>query len=435
MAHNFKVLQRHIRRFAGNIDNRFNHQRGILIMGGIFALAGLTLISQSSAATFTAATEAESGAVSGSAATVSGAANAPGASGGAAVRFGITTSTATPVVTPTVVVSGKSNIWEMAFLPTGEALFNERKGTMSVLKNGTVSTVATISDVKALGEGGLMGLAVDAQFSENRYVYTCIDTTAGDIRVLRWKLATDLSGLSDRQDIVTGITMNPSGRHSGCRLAYGPDGYLWIGTGDAATGGTPQNPTSLNGKILRVDRNGVAAPGNVGSGFDARIYSYGHRNVQGIAFFAAPRNNVLGVNVEHGPNIDDEVNLLQLGNYGWAPPNGAYNENVPMTDKVKFPAAIPAIWSSGNPTQAPSGATTLNGPQWKGWDGAIVVAVLKATHLKVLRLDAANKVSKEEKILSGTYGRLRSAVQGPDGNLYITTDNATDDKIIKLTPQ
>jgi glucose/arabinose dehydrogenase len=217
-------------------------------------------------------------------------------------------------------------------------------------------------------------------------------------------------------------------------LAFGPDGYLWAGTGDNARGDTSIQPKNLGGKILRVDRSGAAAPGNLGGDYDSRIYSYGHRNVQGLAFFPSAKNGVLGLSAEHGPTVDDEVNELRKGNFGWAPPAQGYDESVPMTDLTRFPDAISAIWSSGNPTQAPAGAAVIKGKQWKGWDGALAVAMLKGQHLKILRLDDKNKVIKEEKTLVDIYGRLRAVVQGPDGALYIGTSNGNDE-ILKLSPE
>ena len=350
-----------------------------------------------------------------------------------------TKSTATPQLTTEEVVGGRDHVWEVAFLPTKELLFTERKGDISVIKDGKISMVAHMPDVYAVGEGGLLGLTVDPNFSQNRLIYTCYNSTQNghDIRVVRWKLRDDLSGLDARADIITGITANSTsfpGRHSGCRIKWGPDGVLWVGTGDAALGDTAIQPKKLGGKILRVDRDGNPAAGNVGGDYDPRIYSYGHRNVQGIAFFPKAQNGVLGVNIEHGSDVDDEVNLLVQGNFGWAPPPTLYQENVtPMTDTKRFPSAITAIWKSGRPTQAPSGATFLRGTQWKGWDGALAVAVLKDKHLKILQIDNKNAVTKEDRVLSD-FGRLRSAVEGPDGNLYISTDNGGNDQIIRIIP-
>ena len=237
--------------------------------------------------------------------------------------------------------------------------------------------------------------------------------------------------MSAREDIVTGIPLNTaSGIHSGCRLRFGPDGYLWVGTGDAAIGTTPQSRSSLGGKVLRVTRNGAGAPGNLGAPFDSRIYNYGHRNIQGMAFRAS---DGLGVTIEHGPNSDDELNRLLPGNFGWDPVPG-YNQAVPMTDRTKFPSAIPAGKSSGSPTVAPSGATFVSGSQWGSWNGKLVVALLKQRALWVADVNAWGQVT-DDGVALVNQGRLRSVTQGPDGNLYVTTDNGGGtDRILRLTP-
>lgn len=342
-----------------------------------------------------------------------------------------------PGVIDTVLLAGRKYVWDIDFLPSGELLFTERSGQIYYLKDGQAQLVEPVADVKAVGEGGLMGLAIDPDFAENRFIYACFNSTAKDIRVARWRL-NDLLLAAGRQDIITGITDNSGsspGRHSGCQLAFGPDKNLWVGTGDTAQGDTSTNPRQLGGKVLRVTRDGAPVAGNMGGNYDPRIYSYGHRNIQGLAFFNQAKNGVPGLSVEHGTDKDDEVNELRQGNFGWSPPPKGYDESVPMTDKARFPDAIDAIWSSGSPTQAPSGAAMIYGYHWKGWNGAAAVAMLKARHLKILRLDTKNKVIAEEKILDGTYGRLRAVTQGPGGNLYVSTSNGNDDKIILLTPQ
>jgi glucose/arabinose dehydrogenase len=248
------------------------------------------------------------------------------------------------------------------------------------------------------------------------------------VRVVRWQINQTMTGMSGRLDIITGIPYS-SGRHSGCRPRFGPDGYLWVGTGDAAVGTNPQNKQSLGGKVLRVDRNGNGAPGNPGGQFLPQIYTYGHRNVQGIAFRPSDGQ---AFSVEHGTNCNDEVNELHAGgNYGWDPVPG-YDETRPMTDLGKFPNAIPAFWSSGCPTIAPSGATFINGPAtWNGWNGQLAMAVLKGNQLKVLgRYDNGSTVDFTD---ITDQGRLRSAVMGPDGNLYLCTD-ANPGKILKVKP-
>jgi glucose/arabinose dehydrogenase len=170
--------------------------------------------------------------------------------------------------------------------------------------------------------------------------------------------------------------------------------------------------------------------GNPGGALDPRIWSYGHRNVQGIAF--RPSDG-FGFSVEHGPDRDDELNALVPGNFGWNPVPG-YNEAVPMTDLQEFPGAVRALWSSGTPTVAPSGMTFLTGSQWKAWNGILAIALLKGSALYAFKLDQEGRVLDAGAAITNR-GRLRSPVQGPDGNLYITTDNGGGaDVILKVVP-
>ena len=262
-----------------------------------------------------------------------------------------------PKLGVTTVVSGLDHPWDIGFLPNGTMLVTERPGRLDRIVNGAAQLVIAPADVVAAGEGGMLGLAVDPLFATNGYVFVCMASSAGgatDVRVVRFTLAQNGASVLARQDIVTGLPYT-SGRHSGCRPRFGPDGALWVGTGDSATGTVPQDPNSLGGKVLRVNRDGTAAAGNP---FGLRWYTRGHRNVQGLAF--RPSDG-MPFEIEHGTSRDDEVNVLQAGgNYGWDPVPG-YNELRPMTDLVKFPQAIVAKWSSGSPTIAPSGATFVTG--------------------------------------------------------------------------
>jgi glucose/arabinose dehydrogenase len=339
-----------------------------------------------------------------------------------------------PTITVSVVTGGLDNPWDLAFAPGGDMYFTERVGRINLWTAGQRRVLATPADVAAAGEGGMMGIAVDPAFATNRRIYTCFRSDAGgqlDVRVVRWQVNAAATGLTGRTDILTGIPTNTTGRHSGCRIRFGPDGFLWVGTGDAATGTNPQSPTSLGGKVLRITTSGAGAPGNAGAPFRPEIYTYGHRNVQGLAFAA----DGTAYSVEHGPTRDDEVNrLVRGGNYGWDPVPG-YNESVPMTDLAKFPNARPALWSSGVPTIAPSGGTILSGSQWAGWNGALATAVLKGQQLRVLGFTPDGLAVEAEWTAITDRGRLRSAVQGTNGRLYIATDaGAGSGAILRVVP-
>jgi glucose/arabinose dehydrogenase len=341
-----------------------------------------------------------------------------------------------PQLTVTTVLGGLDHPWDLAFTPGGDLLFTERAGRIEVVAAGQRRVLAAPTDVVVAGEGGMLGLAVDPAFATNRRIYTCLLSNRSgtvDVRIARWRVDEGLTGLTDRTDILTGIPGASLGRHSGCRPRFGPDGYLWIGTGDAAGGTNPQSPTSLGGKVLRITTSGAGAPGNAGAPFRAEVYTYGHRNVQGLAF--APDGKAYAV--EHGTNRDDEVNLLVRGaNYGWDPVPG-YDESTPMTDLAKFPGARLPVWSSGSSTIAPSGATFLTGGQWAGWDGALAMAVLKGQQLRVLALGSGGSgtvsVAQEWTDLQMPV-RLRVAVQGPTGDLYLTTDESPG-AILRVHPR
>lgn len=182
-----------------------------------------------------------------------------------------------------------------------------------------------------------------------------------------------------------------------------------------------------------MDTDGNGAPGNPGGVLRDEIYTYGHRNVQGLAF--RPSDGT-PFSVEHGPDRDDEFNRLEPGgNYGWDPVPG-YNESVPMTDLVKYPDAIPAAWSSGFPTIAPSGAGFVTGAQWSIWNESLAVAVLKGRELRFVHLNQAGTLVSYFSIALDGGDRLRSAVQGPDGSLYLATDvGGTGGRILRVTPR
>jgi glucose/arabinose dehydrogenase len=341
--------------------------------------------------------------------------------------------TSAPILTVRTLLNGLDIPWDMGFTSEGVLLFTERNsGRLSAMVNGQRRTLATVGDMFVNSESGFMGLAVDPNFTSNRRIFICQSFRNGsgpvDVRVYQWTVPAGNTSAVRGAPIVTGIPVN-QGRHNGCRPRFGPDGMLWIGTGDAAMGTSAQDLNSLGGKVLRVDPNtGNPAAGNP---FGTRVYEYGHRNVQGLAW--RPGTDQM-FSVEHGPDRDDEINVLRAGaNSGWDPVP-SYNESVPMTDLNKFPSASRAVWSSGQPTLATSGGTFLQGAPWKSFNGALAVACLNGQQLRVFSFDGAGRLLSQVITLT-SFGRLRSAVQGPDGNLYVSTSNGSNaDQIIVVTP-
>ena len=337
-----------------------------------------------------------------------------------------------PELTVVPLVSGLSVPWGVAFAPDGTMLFTERGDRLSSrLTDGTVQSVsADFDDLLVSGEAGLMAIVVDPAFASNRRFYTCQAHTGPEVQVIAWTIDATYTAATRAEDPLVG-NIPAASRHSGCRLRFGPQGYLWIATGDASAGTVPQDLNSLGGKVLRVDAaTGAAAAGNP---FGSRIYTYGHRNVQGLA--RRPGTNQMW-SVEHGPTVDDEINLLSAGgNYGWDPVP-SYNEGVPMTDLVKFPGAVEARWSSGNHTLATSGGIFLEGDDWDEWDGRLAVAALKAQLLHVFEFTADGAFVSQVAVaaLDGAYGRLRTPMLGPDGALYVTTSNGRgQDRILRVS--
>lgn len=399
------------------------------------------------------------------------------------------TTGAAPALSYTPLLTRLDSPWDMAFLPDGTMFFTEKCLGLSVrLPNGSVNKLLGMKDARGYattagdlfceGQAGMAGVAVDPNFASNRYVYVYSAsslTAPGSNRVLRLRVNDALSAVSDRTDIVTDIAYKPRasdhpfggpGAHNGGRIRFGPgDGYLYVTTGDTHGGDVPQHPTRIGGKVLRIDRDGRAAPGNgAPAGFDPRVYTYGHRNPQGLAF--RPGTNQ-PVTAENGPWHTDEVTVLVPGgNAGWDPrPNMAgrgacpdnycgYSPNqmgavdpkeraafMPMTDLRTYPNAMRPAWNNDGLSQGMFGATFLSGPQWKGWNGRLAVGFggigIHGTPVgnRIDLLDIApngQSATRTTINLPMPAARFRSLVQGPDGSLYVATDEGT---IARLTPQ
>ncbi|EHR63122.1 PQQ-dependent sugar dehydrogenase [Saccharomonospora cyanea] len=351
------------------------------------------------------------------------------------------------------VAEGLEHPWDVGFLPDGALLVTERPGRLVLVDDaGAHGVEADLSSVHAEGEGGLMGLVVHPDFASSRLFTTCQthqrDGRAVDVRLVTWRLAEDRRSAAHVRNLVTGLPVNDSGRHSGCRPTLAADGSLLVGTGDAANDPSiPQNRASLGGKVLRVDlHTGRGVPGNpFASSRDAderRVYTYGHRNVQGVA--VRPGTGVV-YTTEHGPTGFDEVNRIRPGrNYGWDPSRGGsntedYDEDVPMTDLQRFPDAVPPLWTSGeSSTEAPSGAAFVSGPQWGRLNGALAVVALRGQKMLLFVLDDAGEQVREVVLpqeFDERFGRLRGVRSAPDGAVYVTTSDGEDDAVLRVTPQ
>lgn len=347
-----------------------------------------------------------------------------------------------------VLAQGLEHGWDVGFLPNGKLLVTQRPGRLALVDGTNATNVsADLSDVYARGEGGLMGMVVHPDFAQTRRFTMCQTHQEGgravDIRLTTWTLSADERSATKIRDLLTGLPVNPSGRHSGCRPAIAADGALLVGTGDTARPSIAQDRHSLGGKVLRIDLNtGAALPDNpfISSAdpIEQRIYTYGNRNVQGVAVQPGTGRVFAG---EHGPTFDDEINLIRAGgNYGWDPSQGgtetSYDESVSMTDTERFPDAVRPLWTSGDITEAICGADFLTGPQWGTLEGRLAVVALKGQKMLLFSLDQTGTITDVTlpAEFDDTYGRLRAARTGPDGSLYVTTSDGDNDKVLRIRP-
>ncbi|AVT38160.1 PQQ-dependent sugar dehydrogenase [Plantactinospora sp. BB1] len=316
---------------------------------------------------------------------------------------------------PETVATNLQAPWGMAFLPDGSALVAERDTArvVQIRPGQSPQQVATISGVSPGGEAGLLGLAVSPTYASDRYVYAYF-TSSSDNRIVRFRL----DAPQTQTPILTGLAR--ANFHDGGRIAFGPDGMLYAGVGDAGQTANSQNPSSRNGKILRMRPDGSAPPDNPTAG--SLVYSLGHRNVQGLAWDAQGRLYAS----EFGQNTWDEVNyIVPGGNYGWPTVEGQGND-------PRFRNPI-VTWTTAE--ASPSGATI---------DGNMLfVAALRGTRLWQVPLNGSGGVSGSPIArLTGQYGRLRTVERAPDGALWVATSNrdgrgspaATDDRILRFLP-
>ncbi len=318
----------------------------------------------------------------------------------------------------TVVAENLTVPWSIGFLPDGDLLVTERPGR--VVRIGSDRTVYPVTGVRETSEGGLLGLALHPSFPRTGWVYLYLTVTADgriENRVERYRLENDT--LTERTEILTGIP--GSSNHDGGRIAFGPDEKLYITTGDSQQDNLAQDTTSLAGKILRINDDGTIPSDNP---FGNAVYSYGHRNPQGIAW--DDKGQLW--QTEHGRSIPfsgfDELNLIEKGgNYGWPVLQG---------DQSRDGMITPVLHSGPSETWAPASAAFLN--------GSVFFGGLKGAALFEARV--ADGGIPELKVHLDTYGRIREVTVGPDGMLYVTTSNTDgrgsprsgDDRILRVDP-
>jgi glucose/arabinose dehydrogenase len=325
------------------------------------------------------------------------------------------------------VLTGLEVPWSLNFAPDGRLFVTERPGRVRIVTLGGASELAlTLDGVFAQGEAGLLGLALDPDFAQNHFVYLYYSASVpggGVNRVVRYREVN--SRLGERLVLLDNI---PAAQiHNGGRLRFGPDGLLYASAGDAADANNAQDVASLAGKILRLNRDGTTPRDNR---FSSPVFTYGHRNPQGFDWH--PTSGEMWES-EHGNNGNDEVNAIRAGlNFGW-----------PRIEGASTMSGMEAPITFFTPSIAPSGASFYRGQRVPQFANNFFVATLRGSHLLRLTIDASTRrVTAQERLLDGTFGRLRDVVSGPDGYLYFCTNNrdgrgnpmSGDDHILRIVP-
>lgn len=348
----------------------------------------------------------------------------------------ITTDPSSKSVQAKLITKGVDVPWGMAWINQTDFLVTDRKGELRLVKNGQLLTdpVSGVPEVVAQSQGGLLDVEVDPNFAQNSLVYLSYSgADAGKPGTNTYIMRAKLSGqvLTEQKVIFQGSPSTTSGHHFGSRIEFDKEGYLYFSIGDR--GNRDENPQRLDrdaGKIHRIHADGSIPKDNpfVGQeGANPSIYSYGHRNPQGMAMH--PQTGRIWTH-EHGPRGGDEINLIAEGvNYGW--PVISYGINysgtsfTDLTEKEGMQQPV-LHWT---PSIAPSGLTFVTSDKYPQWKGKMLVGSLKFQHLVLVELDG-DKVVSQSKILEG-IGRVRSVKQGEDGYIYVGTDGAG---IFKLVP-
>ena len=314
--------------------------------------------------------------------------------------------------------------WELVWGPDSKIWFTERPGRISKLdpETGNITPLLTINDVYSVSESGLLGMAIPPDVSKNPYLfvaYTYKKNGQNTLKVVRYNYSEE--SLTDPFIVLDDV--RGGGIHNGCRLLVAGD-KLFITTGDSNDQSLPQNLSSNNGKILRVNFDGSVPSDNPDP--STPVWSYGHRNAQGLVL----ANDSL-FSSEHGPDTDDEINIIHKGaNYGWPDVKGECDGN--EQEFCDEHHVVPSI-KSWTPTIAPSGMEYYSGDEIPQWRNSLLLCTLKDERLIQLKLNGeGNAIISGKEYFVNAFGRLRDACISPGGVVYICTSNGGDDKIVEI---
>ncbi|HEY9270448.1 PQQ-dependent sugar dehydrogenase [Achromobacter sp.] len=340
----------------------------------------------------------------------------------------------------TAVVGGLNHPWAMAFLPEGGVLITERPGNLRLLRipGGLSKPLAGVPKVAAQGQGGLLDVALSPEFARDRYVYLSYaeaDGSKSGTAVGRGRLSADGAALEDFRVLFRQQPKLSSGLHYGSRLVFDGKGYLYISLGENNQRPTAQDLDKLQGKVVRLKTDGTVPTDNpfVGqAGARPEIWSYGHRNPQGMAL--NPWTGQLWEN-EHGPRGGDEINLVQRGkNYGWPLATHGINysgQPIPEATGADLPGMeAPLYWWPKSP--AISGMAFYDADRFPVWRNSVFIGALANQNLIRLTLDG-DRVVAQEWLLTDRKQRIRDVRQGPDGYVYVLTD-ASPGELLRLAP-
>ena len=336
------------------------------------------------------------------------------------------------------VITGIASPWGMIWLPDGTMLITNRSGDLRITENGSLreTPISGVPEVWARGQGGLLDIAIDPDYEQNGWIYITYSSPEGgngaNTALMRAQLNDDRTALVNKQVLYKAEPNTSRGQHFGSRIAFDDEGYLYFSVGDRGNRGVnPQDITRDGGKIYRINPDGSIPDDNPFVGKDGAkeaIYSYGHRNPQGMD--KRPETGKIWIH-EHGPRGGDEVNKIEKGaNYGW--PILSFGINYSGTEFAEDTARAgmnQPEWS-WDPSIAPAGMAFVSSDQYPDWQGDLLVGSLKFNY--VVRCEIENDTITNQQILFEGIGRVRNIKQGPDGYMYVATEG---DGIIRIVPK